>query len=67
MSSNKQYVEYDCDQKRTRILQLDAYKEPWAVDFAITVGPQDWSFSFPGSTIETVLNAVCTRAGLGKR
>ena len=67
MSSIKDYVEYDCDQKRTRLLQADTYNEPWAVDPDITIGPKDWRFSSPGSTVENTLNAVCTRAGFGKR
>ena len=62
--STKNYMEYDCKDRRVRVLEESSFSEHWAQGENLTVtGPDnkraDWSAIGKGSVSETVFNRVC--------
>ena len=62
MRSSRSLIEYDCREKKSRVLSFQAFKEP---DFK-NAYPQDnrfdeWSFIAPGTIAATTLNIVCKK------
>ena len=64
VSSVKQHVEYDCKDRRYRLIEESSFSERWAKGESLTVAPAnskpiDWSAIAPGSITETIFNRVC--------
>ena len=64
ISSVKQHVEYDCKDRRYRVIEESSFSERWAKGESLTVAPAnskpiDWSAIAPGSITETIFNRVC--------
>ena len=64
VSSVKQHVEYDCKDRRYRVIEESSFSERWAKGESLTVAPAnpkpgDWNTIAPGSTTETIFNRVC--------
>ena len=64
VSSVKQHVEYDCKDRRYRVIEERSFSERWAKGESLTVAPAnskpiDWSAIAPGSITETIFNRVC--------
>ena len=66
--SIKSYVEYDCKDRRIRVLEENYFSEHWAKgeSFAGTgrdVQSHDWGEVGKGSVTETIFNRVCPNDG----
>ncbi len=64
VSSVKSYVEYDCKDRRVRVLEESNFSEPWAQGENLTLPGQDgmtgkWSDLSKGSLSDTIFNRVC--------
>ena len=64
ISSVKQHVEYDCKDRRYRVIEERSLPERWAQGESLTVAttdakPSDWSAIDLGSITETIFNRVC--------
>ena len=62
--SIKNYVEYDCKDRRVRVLEESRFSEHWAKGEDLTVTRNDtkvgdWSAIRRRSPIETIFNRVC--------
>ena len=62
--STKNYMEYDCKDRRVRVLEESNFSEYWAQGENLTVTGQDnkpanWRDIGKGSVSETVFNRVC--------
>lgn len=62
--SIKNYMEYDCKDRRIRVLEESNFSEHWAQGESLTVTGQelksgDWSGIRKGSVSETIFNRVC--------
>ncbi len=51
------YIEYDCDNKRKRLLQLTAYRNNGEVTTDTEI--QSWNYAIPDSSGELTLILVC--------
>ena len=64
VSSVKQHVEYDCKDRRYRVIEESSFSERWAQGESLTVAttdakPSDWSAIDLGSITESIFNRVC--------
>ena len=64
ISSVKQHVEYDCKDRRYRVIEENTFSERWAKGEKLTVAaaetkPGDWSAVAFGSISETIFSRVC--------
>ena len=62
--SIKQYMEYDCKDRRSRVIEEHSFSEHWAQGENLTVDGRDikaaaWSEITPASINETLFNRVC--------
>ena len=66
--SIKSQVEYDCKDRRVRVLEESYFSEPWAKGETLAepepeIKSRDWSGIVKGSIQETVFNRVCPNDG----
>ena len=64
--SIKSYVEYDCKDRRVRVLEESKFSEHWAQGENLTVAGNEiksghWSAIGKGSVSETIFNRVCPK------
>lgn len=64
--SIKSYVEYDCKDRRVRVLEESKFSEHWAQGENLTVAGNGiksghWSAMGKGSVSETIFNRVCPK------
>ena len=64
--STKNYMEYDCKDRRVRVLEESNFSEYWAQGENLTATGQDnkpanWSDIGKGGISETIFNRVCPR------
>ena len=64
VSSIKSHVEYDCKDRRVRVLEENTYSEHWAQGENLTltghdIKPGNWSDISKGSVSEAIFNRVC--------
>ena len=64
ISSVKQHVEYDCKDRRYRVIEESSFSARWAKGESLTVAAaetkaSDWSAIALGSITETIFNRVC--------
>ena len=62
--STKNQVEYDCKDRRFRVLEESTFLEHWAKGMALTstgvdINPGNWRAIGKGSVTETIFNRVC--------
>ena len=62
--STKNHVEYDCKDRRVRVLEESKFSEHWARGDNLTLTaldpkPDNWSDLSKGSVSETIFNRVC--------
>ena len=62
--STKNHVEYDCKDRRVRVLEESKFSEHWARGDNLTltghdIKPGNWSDLSKGSVSETIFNRVC--------
>lgn len=63
-SSTKSYVEYDCKDRRVRVLEENSFSETWAQGVNLSIAGKEgkhalWSEIGKGSASEIVFNRVC--------
>ena len=64
IASIKQYVEYDCKDRRSRVIEESSFSKHWAEGENLTVAandmkPGNWSAIGLGGVHETIFNRVC--------
>ena len=62
--SIKKYTEYDCKDRRIRVLEENSFSEHWALGEGLTVmghdiKPGNWGGIRKGSVSDTIFNRVC--------
>lgn len=64
VQSRKGLHEVDCKQERWRLIQLSAHRGSMGSGEVVASGipdrPRQWLFVAPGSTVEAILEAVCS-------
>ena len=63
-SSTKSYVEYDCKDRRVRVLEENSFSETWAQGVNLSIAGKEgkhalWSEIGKGSASEIIFNRVC--------
>ena len=64
IASVKQQVEYDCKDRRYRVIEESSFSERWAKGESLAAAapstkPGDWNAIDPGGISQTVFNRVC--------
>jgi hypothetical protein len=61
--SRRFLAEYECPQKRWRVLQISSHTEPMATGNPVVSGPQsrEWEFIVPNTPGEAMFKMVCSR------